>query len=141
MVSWLKELSTSQLVWQHLSSSLAKVLQDLNQDDYMLYLKSTYCPSDNLVTGVISEFLFPGSVLDQQQTYLTTANPNLVDKNMNTLFCLIFSCSVIIVSVIVARSNTKNSTGKRRSRKVQEPAEEHQLDHRGRHPLLCSHPG
>ena len=87
----------------------------------MLYLKSTYCPSDNLVTGVISEFLFPGSVLDQRQTYLTTANAILVDKNTNTLFCLIFSCSVIIVSLIVARSKTKTPPANREVGKFKNP--------------------
>ena len=51
--------------------------------------------------------MFPGSVLAQRHTYLTSADTNLVDKNMNTLSWLIFSCSIIIAGVIVARFNTK----------------------------------
>ena len=51
--------------------------------------------------------MFPGSVLGQRHIYLTSANANLVDKNMNTLSCLIFGCSIIIAGVIVARFNTK----------------------------------
>ena len=61
-----------------------------------------------IVTRVISEYLFPGSVLSQRHIYLTSADANLVDKNMNTLSCLIFGCSIIIGGVIVARFNTKN---------------------------------